>query len=193
MKLKQLLYLLIPVVSFFSCSEETVPKPVAYFRIDVPEKRYVQVDSLNCFSFQAPDYAFVKASPDMGAEDKCWYNIYYPRFNAELYLTYKSISKDAPLDVMLEDLHKTAYGHSSRADNITAKSFEDPANNKFGIIYDVEGNVASQIQFCITDSTSNFVRGSLYFACPPNKDSLDPIVKFIHKDIEKFIDSFRWK
>ncbi len=176
-----------------ACSDDPVPKPTAYFRIAVPEKKYQKVDSLSCFSFDLPDYAFIKNSPDMPAGERCWYNIYFPKFQAEVYLTYKPISKEIPLMVMLEDLHKTAYGHSSRADNISTRSFEDPANNKFGFIYDVEGNVASQVQFCITDSTKNFVRGSLYFACPPNKDSLDPIVNFIHQDIDRLINSFRWK
>ncbi len=187
------LFILVSTLVLCSCGEDPIPKPAAYFRIAVPEKKYQKVDSLSCFSFDLPDYAFVKTSPDMRGSDRCWYNIYFPRFNAELYITYKEISKDAPLDVMLEDLHKTTYNHSARADNISSRIFEDAEHRKFGLIYDVEGNVASQVQFCITDSTRNFIRGSLYFACPPNKDSLAPIVNYIHKDIDRIIDSFRWK
>lgn len=187
------LLILAALFCFSSCGEDPTPKPTAYFRIDVPEKNYRLVDTLDCgFKFEVPEYAFIKPSPDMKAGDECWYNIYFPRFNAEVYLTYKKIGPDATLATMLEDLHKTAYGHSSRAENIQASTFEDPKNKKFGIIYEVQGNVASQIQFCITDSTKNFMRGSLYFACPPNKDSLDPVVRFIQKDIDQLISTFRW-
>lgn len=176
-----------------ACSEDPVPKPKSYFRIAFPEKKYHSVDSLNCFSFDLPDYGFVRQSPDMRAGDRCWYNVYFPRFYGEVYMTYKDISKSAPLNVLLEDLHKTAYSHTTMAEGITAKTFEDRENRKFGIVYEVKGNVASQIQFCITDSTSRFIRGSLYFACPPNKDSLAPVVKFVSADVERMISSFRWK
>ncbi len=177
-----------------ACGDNPIPKKTAYFRIELPEKKYQLVDTLSCgFGFEIPSYAFVKPSPDMKPGDQCWYNIYFPRFKGEVYLTYKTISKETPLVQLLEDLHKTAYGHSARADNISARTFEYPEEKKYGIIYDVDGNVASQMQFCITDSTSRFIRGSLYFACPPNKDSLAPVVKFIRSDIEHFIASFKWQ
>lgn len=187
------LLVLISVLVLMSCGDDPIPKPKAYFRIATPAKSYHKVDSLGCFSFEIPDYAFVKTSPDMPAGDRCWYNIYFPRFNAELYLTFKQINKEATLDVMMEDLYKTSFGHSTKAESITSKVYSDPANKKYGMIYDVTGNVASQMQFGLSDSSTNFVRGSLYFACTPNKDSLAPVLEFIHKDIDHIIETLRWK
>ncbi len=187
------LFLLL-ILSLGSCSDDPIPKPQGYFRIELPEKKYSMVDTLSAnFQFELPQYAFVLPSPDMIPGDRYWYNIYFPKFRAEVYLTYKDINSSNTLPILLEDLHKTAYGHSSRADNIEVRSFEDASNHKYGLIYDVQGNVASQIQFCITDSVSRFIRGSLYFACPPNKDSLAPVVNFLHQDVDRFIATFRWK
>ncbi|MES2629749.1 MAG: gliding motility lipoprotein GldD [Bacteroidota bacterium] len=189
---KYLVYTLIAVLTC-SCGEEAVPKPQSYFRIELPRKTYNPVDTLSCFAFELPDYAFVRVSPDMPAGERCWYNVYYPRFKAEVYLTYKKIDKDVTLADLSEDLYQTAYGHSVRADNITSAVYSYPEQRKSGVIYKVDGNVASQVQFSVTDSSANFVRGSLYFACTPNKDSLAPVVEFIRKDIDHMIRTFRWK
>ena len=45
-------------------------------------------------------------------------------------------------------------------------------------MYDLKGNTASSLQFFVTDSTRNFLRGSLYFNAEPNKDSLAPVMDF---------------
>jgi len=191
--MKFFLIILIPVILLAGCGENPIPKKTAYHRITLPKKNYHRVDTLSCgFSFELPDYAFLKTSPDMPANEQCWYNIYFPRFKGEIYLTYKNINKEVTLDLLLEDLHRTAYGHSAKADNIETRTFEYPEERKFGLIYQVSGNVASQMQFCVTDSSSKFVRGSLYFVCPPNKDSLEPVVNFIQKDIEHLISTFTW-
>ncbi|HEX4886449.1 MAG TPA: hypothetical protein VFV37_00245 [Luteibaculaceae bacterium] len=176
------------------CSDDPIPKPTAYFRIALPEKQYRFIDTLQAnYAFDLPQYARAIPSPDMRPGDRYWYNIYFPQFMGEIYLTYKDIDSKQPLPILLEDLHKTAYGHSSRADQIVMRTFEFPERKTYGVVYEVYGDVASQVQFCLTDSTRRFLRGSLYFACPPNKDSLAPVVKFIKADIDRLIQSFNWK
>ena len=69
---------------------------------------------------------------------------------------------------------------------------EDPEREVYGILYDVEGEVASQLQFFLTDSTDYFFRGALYFNCRPNPDSLAPVLNFIHSDVEKLIETITW-
>lgn len=192
--MKKAICLIIWILFLIGCSDDPVPKPRAYIRIDLPAKKYQLADTLNCpFRFELPQYAHVLPSPDMQAGEKCWLNIYFPRFNGEIYLTYKEINSETTLQQLLDDLHKAAYTHQVRADNITSSTFEERDKKKFGLIYEVEGNVASQMQFCITDSTRHFVRGSLYFATVPNKDSLAPVVKFIREDIYHLMQTFQWK
>jgi gliding motility-associated lipoprotein GldD len=58
----------------------------------------------------------------------------------------------------------------------------------------VEGSgAASPLQFFVTDSSKHFLRGALYFTVKPNNDSLQPVIKFIKEDINRFIDTFEWR
>ena len=51
-----------------------------------------------------------------------------------------------------------------------------------GVLFQIEGNVASSKQFFITDEKSHFIRGSLYFKSTIN-DSILPIESFFANDI----------
>lgn len=63
----------------------------------------------------------------------------------------------------------------------------------FGSIYEITGNAASNVQFHITDSTHNFIKGSLYFYVKPNYDSILPAVNYIKEDILHLIETLEWK
>jgi gliding motility-associated lipoprotein GldD len=62
-----------------------------------------------------------------------------------------------------------------------------------GLIYDVEGNAASSVQFYVTDMEQHYLRGALYFNVKPNVDSMAPIINFVSKDMTHMIESFEWK
>ena len=62
-----------------------------------------------------------------------------------------------------------------------------------GILYDLKGNTASNVQFVLTDSTKHFFRGALYFNNVPNKDSIAPMSDYIREDIIHIMESFEWK
>jgi gliding motility-associated lipoprotein GldD len=64
---------------------------------------------------------------------------------------------------------------------------------RFGMVYDLKGDVASAVQFFITDSTKHFLRGSLYFNIQPNRDSLNPVIDFLREDIMHLIETTQWK
>ena len=66
-------------------------------------------------------------------------------------------------------------------------------NRVYGIIYDLRGNTATAVQFFVTDSSSNFLRGSLYFDTEPDADSLAPVVDFFREDIIHLIESLKWE
>ena len=84
--------------------------------------------------------------------------------------------------------------HIQKATSINETLISKPDKKVFGILYKIEGiGAASSVQFYITDSTKNFVRGALYFEVAPNNDSLKPVIEFVNKDISKFIDSFEWR
>jgi gliding motility-associated lipoprotein GldD len=62
-----------------------------------------------------------------------------------------------------------------------------------GLLFEVDGPVASPIQFYLTDSTHHFFRASLYLNATVNPDSTSPIFQYLRSDMEKIIESFKWK
>ena len=188
MRIVLFLILFIPFV--FSCSEEYIPKPMGYFRIDLPEKKYQPYSDDCSFTFDYPVYAHVKQSDLPGAEP-CWLNIEFPQFKAKIHLSYKDVKGN--INEIIEECRSMAYKHSVKADAIDEQVYVDSANAVFGMLYQIKGNAASGIQFYASDSVKHFLRGALYFEVKPNKDSLAPVLSFIEKDIVNLMESIRWK
>jgi gliding motility-associated lipoprotein GldD len=174
----------------FSCDRDYVPKPRGYFRIDIPEKKYSRYNPGDCpFSFEVPQYASMVRDTNNLAEP-CWMYIKFPRFNSEIFISYKEVKNN--LNQYLEDTHLLVYKHTVKADQITEKRIAN-RNNVYGVLYDIGGNAASQVQFFATDSSKHFIRGALYFNAVPNSDSIAPVLDFIKKDITQLINTIEWK
>jgi gliding motility-associated lipoprotein GldD len=187
---KGILLLLFIYFIAVACKETYYPKPYGYIRIDYPEKKYRLFDSVYPYTFEIPAYSRVVADSSKGAE-KFWSDWNFPEFNATVYLSYKDIRNN--LNQYEEDTRELAYKHTIKADDIEPIIWENKEQNVYGILYDIKGDVASQMQFYLTDSTQHFLRGAFYFNCVPNKDSLAPSLKFLRKDIDRMIETFKWK
>lgn len=191
MKIKQsILIILFSSMLSFACKENYYPKPHGYLRVDFPKKEYCLFDSVYPYTFEIPTYSKIEEDKSKNAQ-KYWANWIFPKFNAVVFLSYKNIRNN--LSSYEEDSRELAYKHSIKADAIETKIWENKEAKVYGILYDIKGNVASQIQFYLTDSTQNFIRGAFYFNNVPNKDSLAPVLKFLRKDIDRMIQTFKWK
>ncbi|NND94812.1 MAG: hypothetical protein HKN45_08085 [Flavobacteriales bacterium] len=93
---------------------------------------------------------------------------------------------------MLDESLGLTYEHHVMADNIENKQVMYPDRSVYGTVSYVFGNVASNVQFYVTDSTQHFLRGSLYFSVPPNKDSIAPVVAHLKVDIDHMLNSISW-
>ncbi|MFT5749120.1 MAG: gliding motility-associated lipoprotein GldD [Ancylomarina sp.] len=173
-----------------SCKEKAMPKPKGYFRIEFPEKKYETWNENYPFSFEYLKGAQVVKDKSRLAE-KYWINVEYPRYNATLHLSYKDVHEN--LDKYLEDSHRLVYKHAIKADAIDGTNYIDKQQNVYGLVYRIQGNAASSIQFIATDSLKHFLRGSLYFNNHPNSDSLAPVIQYIDKDIVHLMESLKWK
>lgn len=173
-----------------ACNRNYTPKPRGYFRIDLPEKKYVQLDSVYPYKFKYPAYTNVIEDNSKNHE-KYWINIHYPDLNGKIHISYKEIHNN--INQILEDTRKLAYKHTIKADAINEIRFAKPEKRVYGILYEIEGNAASAVQFFLTDSTNHYLRGALYFNTEPNKDSLAPVLDFVKEDIHVLIESFEWK
>lgn len=182
---------LLGVIGFSSCGGDYTPKPRGYFRIDLPKKAYARFDSAGFpYSFDYPVYA--KIVPDRESHvEPYWINVSFKGYNAMLHVSYKRVKGNLP--ALLEDAHTFVYKHTIKADAILETNYSNEERKVYGTVYDIEGNAASSLQFYLTDSTKNFLRGALYFYNRPNKDSLAPVVKYFREDVIRMIDTFKWK
>ncbi|OFX22651.1 MAG: gliding motility lipoprotein GldD [Bacteroidetes bacterium GWA2_31_9b] len=175
---------------FTGCKKKYTPKPRAYFRIDLPEKKYQTYESDCPYTFQYPVYANI-INDQSKITEKCWVNMDFNKIGGRIHISYKDVNNN--ITQLLEDSRNLAYKHSIKADAIHEQVFIKPDKKVYGILYEIEGNAASPVQFFLTDSTNHYVRGALYFNTEPNKDSLAPVIRFIKEDIIYFIESFEWK
>lgn len=182
---------LVCIICLASCidNDDYLPKRKGYFRINFPEKRYTKYKSECPFSFDYPVYAQVVKDDDPTAEP-CWLNVVFPTFKAKIYLSYKTVNGNLPQ--LLDECRMFAIKHEVKASAINESDVSNKKEHIYGLIYDIQGNAASNMQFFLTDSTKNFIRGALYFYTSPNKDSLEPVLQFIKKDVYNMVQSFRW-
>lgn len=192
MNWKSLIGLFVISILISSCGSDYSPKPRAYFKIDLPEKKYQNYSSDCLFSFEFPVYASV--IPDKNKDAKpCWMDVYYPQFNGRVHLSYQSFSTRKQFDSLVEDARTFAFKHTVKATAIDEAMISYPEKRVYGIYYSIDGNTASSVQFFLTDSTNNYLRGALYFNEQPRLDSIQPVLEFIKKDIDHMIKTFKWQ
>jgi len=196
MVLGGIMAILAAIMLMTSCDEPIyTPKPKGYFRIELPEKQYQRYSSECPYSFEYPVYAQVERHNTFLGEDvsdSCWLDIRIPRLTGDIHLSYKTIGGNNTLEKLIEDAHQLAYKHTIKADYIDESLIQTPTGIG-GILYELGGNSASNIQFYLTDSTQHFLRGSLYFGATPNQDSLAPVIQFVRADMLHLIETLRWE
>ncbi len=176
---------------FASCgNNDFVPKPRGYYRIDFPAKEYQPIATKTPYRFEIPTYAAFALRQNPKPDELFWGDVDFKPFNAKLHLSYKQLNQN--LNQYVADAHTFVYKHTIKADAIGETPYEDAQKKVYGLLYEIKGDAASNVQFYLTDSTRHFVRGALYFNTVPNKDSLAPILDFINQDIKYLVESFSW-
>ncbi len=182
--------ILLLLISMLSCDRSFTPKPTGFARIDYPEKSYKLYTEQAFYQFEIPSYAHVEVDHSRTTEPG-WVNVVIPQFNGKIHLSYKPVRDN--LGDYITDSRTLVYKHTVKAEGIEESPFMHPDQRQFGMVYDLKGDVASAIQFFVTDSTNHFLRGSLYFNCRPNRDSLNPVIEFLREDIIHMIETTSWK
>ncbi|WP_264552407.1 gliding motility lipoprotein GldD [Flavobacterium sp. N2038] len=168
-----------------SCKDDVLPKPASFLRLDYPEAKYVHFEN-NCpFAFDMNEDATIKG------EKNCGFAITYPKMKATIYLTYKPVNGD--IEKLLKDAQKLTYEHVIKADDILEQPYLNPEKKVYGMFYQVDGNAATNSQFYVTDSTKHFITGSVYFYAKPNFDSVMPAASYIKNDMQRIMETLKWK
>lgn len=171
-----------------SCGESPQPKPSGFLALNYDTSSFKQVDFDCPFSFEKNSAAEVDIK---NPNRPCWVNLSYPEMNAKIYLTYSPVNNN--LRELLMDAQKLPEKHTIKADLIEVSIYQNEKNNTFGNFYEIEGDAASQAQFYLTDSTSHFLTGAIYFEAKPNYDSILPAADYLKRDIRHLMETLKWE
>ena len=185
--------LTVAMAALAGCDNPPVPKPRGYHRIELPAFEYAPYAHPCGVSFEVPVYSKIerieRGAPEAGI---CWFNCAFPRFSSKLHCTLMPVDDKAEFASLIEDAHQMVFSHEMKAAGIRTQRFDFPEHQVGGVLYNLQGPVASPIQFFATDSTAHFLRGSLYFDHTPNPDSLKPSLTHIEQDIVHLIETLAW-
>ena len=177
---------------FMTACTNYSPKPRGYYRISLPKSQYKPFNLKRCsFTFRVSSYANVEIPVEakFGIDAL---NIVYPSFNATIYCSgFKVPAKE--ILKLNEDSRALIERESRQIKDVKEQYYSNPNDKVYGSLFFLDDEAASPIHFMLTDSVSNFFRGSLYFNCKMNADSLAPVKEYIQKDIVQLIQTFKWK
>lgn len=174
-------------------SEEERYTPKRFGELRVTEtfaaKDYQTVKDVFGANYSLPQYAQLKLKQKN--DSICNYQIDFPERRATLYMTLLKLNGD--LQEKIEQSNKITHQHLIKADDFRDTLLLFPEKRVYSQVYNLIGNVASNIQFVCTDSTENLLRGALYFNVAPNYDSLVPAIDYIKEDIYHLIKTLEWQ
>lgn len=211
----QRIFYLFFVFLIMSCNSNYTSKKEGYFKIDFPRKQYTTFNEPGYpYTFEYPVYARIAKDSSYfaeGAKNPYWINIEFPTFNGTIFISYKKIGGTSVYKVknpdrityhdsvgvndfhkMVDDSYNLTYKNDVKAYSIEDSVMHTP-NDITGVFFKVSGNVATAKQFFLTDTTSHFLRGALYFDATPNEDSLRPVNAFLQQDMKHLINTLKWK
>lgn len=187
---------ILTIFIFSSCQDRVfTPKPRAFPRIIYPDRSYKDFSESYCnFSFDYPGYGLIQKDTlffDKKPNHECWFDINLPPFDGKIHCSFSNINREFTFEKLRQDAFELAYKHNMRADFIEEFAIERD-NQVSGFLFSLEGPSASPLQFYLSDSTSQFLRGALYFNTSARPDSLAPVIEFVREDILRMIETFEW-
>lgn len=174
-----------------SCQREYLPKPLGYNRLDLPTPEYHSLPDTLPYDFEYSVHA--QLLPDTSRiHGSYWIEIYYPELKSNIHITYKKVNNEQLLKEFVDDSYRLTSKHQIKAYAIDESIVKTPSG-KTAVVEEIQGEVPSQFQFTMTDSTRNFVRGALYFNTKVQNDSLAPAIEYMKKEIMHLINTLEWR
>jgi len=177
--------LFLMILVLFSCKNETLPKPKSYLKLQYPENAYKKINMPCPYTFEISEFSKIQF------QNNCWAKVEYPKLKATIHITYRAVNNN--LNEILKEVEKLTFEHTIKADAISDRPYNDVAKKVYAKLYNVEGNVATNVQFRVTDSLNHVLAGTLYFYAKPNYDSIVPAIKYIEKDMMHMVETLEWQ
>ncbi|PRY89745.1 gliding motility lipoprotein GldD [Mongoliibacter ruber] len=175
-----------------SCQGDYFPKPKGYNRIDLPEREFTMLKEDKPFTFEHSKHAHVE--PDsFNLTEENWVNLNYRKLGGKVHLTYLELETNGKdLKSVLNDAINLTAKHQVKAYGIEESIALTPKGYT-GVVAELSGEVPTQFQFFVTDSTKNFLRGALYFDTAMKNDSLGPAIEYIKVDMAHLMNTLEFK
>lgn len=171
------------------CSETPVPLPRGYFRIELPAASYAPAASApSGLSFELPSYARVGTVETRA--DAAFFTLDFLPLDAQVFVAHFPLRGD--LDAHLAAVHEEVGTHEIKASGIGRRRFAFPEHRVYGVMFDLEGPVATPVHVFATDSVAHFVHATLYFNHRPNPDSIAPSLQRVQADLQHWVETLRW-
>ena len=173
----------------FSCNEPNLPKQNGFFRIEFKEPYYSVYEEIDTpFKFY---YNSSSTNLDQIGSDQFLFD--YKDLNLSLNLSFYNINSSQDLEKKARDFSLILDTHTKKSNGVILREYDNHNKSVFGKLYEIKGDVASPIQFYITDSINNFIGGSVNLNSKLKYDSIYPSIQYIKKDILVLYESINWK
>ena len=181
-------------LSFFitSCEEPiNQPRKYGFPRMELPEGfGYKTFSNESCpFTFDFPDYGEI--SRDMS--DSCWVDINFPGYDLTWHFTYRNTEEsNKSRGQHFEEYRRLIYKHSSKASHIEANPMEAPSGK--GTLFEIYGEVGTPQQVFLYDQKEeDIMMMSFYYQTATENDSLAPLTVYMKEEVQKMLQTFKWK
>ncbi|MEY4141260.1 MAG: hypothetical protein RL110_631 [Bacteroidota bacterium] len=171
-----------------------VPKPPCFLRTNLPAHQYFKYSVKNdlvSYSFDLSKHYAMVANESNGKTSFQKFDL--GPLNGSLYFYAIRFDRQDSLNKLINRANAEVDQHKIKADRIDFKQFINRDNKVYGTFFQLKGDVATNYQFYLTDSSARFVRGEVLMNCRPNYDSLRPTLDYLGLDMERMLQSFRWK
>ncbi len=185
--MKRFIPLAFLVLLCLACETNWLPKPPGYNRIDLPKHEYKRLEEGYPYQFDFSTQSQVEAD-SFNLTEKDWINLNYKKLGAKVHLTYKKIDQNTDFQVLSNDAFNLTAKHQIKAYGIEEVVLLTP-NGYSAVVAELTGEVPTQFQFFVTDSTTHFLRGALYFNTALKNDSLAPVIEYIKIDLAHLINT----
>ena len=175
------------VLLCLACESNWLPKPPGYNRIELPRHEYQRLEQGYPYQLDFSTHSRVEAD-SFNLGEKELINLNYKEFGAKVHLTYKKIYQSTDFKTLSNDAFNLTAKHQIKAYGIEEAILLTP-NGYVAVVAELSGEVPTQFQFFVTYSTSNFLRGAVYFNSALKNDSLAPIIEYIKLDMAHLINS----
>jgi gliding motility-associated lipoprotein GldD len=184
---------LICLFVLFACSDENpVPKPSTYLRMNLPEHSY-RVYKSGCPYSMKLSNIYAPSNVEFPQSNYCVESIDLGPLNGTLFMYYINLPSKDSLAEIINFANDKVDEHKIKADKINFEQIIQPNKRVFGTFFELKGNVATNFQFYLTDSSTHFVRAEVLLNCRPNYDSLRPTLDYLKKDLMELVQHFEWK